>query len=250
MVKAGNLQRAKSCGCGYGVDRFKDISGRRFGLLTAIVPVGRKDTRTVWRCVCECGKSTIASVSALTLGYRKSCGCLRPKPPAAGLRGEQNYAYKHGGCIGGSADRLYSIWNDMNRRCFDDRRDDFSRYGGRGISVCEEWRSSYIAFRDWAISNGYQDSLTIDRIDVNGNYCPENCRWATLIEQANNRRNNHEISYNGQTLSLAATAREYGVPVTTLNSRIKRRWDIQAAIETPVGGRRIRDNETLQEKSQ
>lgn len=118
----------------------------------------------------------------------------------------------------------------------------YKNYGGRGITVCDEWRDDVQAFYDWAMKSGYKEELlpngrskwTLDRIDVNGNYEPSNCRWATVIEQANNRRKNHFITYNGETLTIAQIAIKYGIKSSVLSWRIRDGWDIKRAIETPI----------------
>ena len=116
--------------------------------------------------------------------------------------------------------RLYRIWTDMKRRCYDEKRSEYKNYGGRGIEICQEWKNSFEAFRNWATENGYTDELTIDRIDVNGNYEPSNCRWATLKEQANNMRTNTMITYKGETKTLAQWAESFGINYHTLVSRL------------------------------
>ena len=129
----------------------------------------------------------------------------------------------------GKKTRLYTIWYNMRNRCDNTENKEYSNYGGRGIKVCKEWYS-FIAFRDWAIKNGYKDTLTIDRIDNSGDYCPENCRFATLKMQANNRTNNHYITYKGKTQTLKQWAEELNIPYYRLRSRINNyKYDIQKA---------------------
>lgn len=133
--------------------------------------------------------------------------------------------------------RIKNIYDMMVYRCTSPKYDKYNYYGGRGISVCDEWMNSYNAFEEWALNNGYRNDLTIDRIDVNGNYCPENCRWATRKEQANNRSSNHFITYRGKTKTLKAWADEKGLSANTICRRIKDGWSIRRALETPADDR-------------
>ena len=129
-----------------------------------------------------------------------------------------------------SQTRLYRIWSNMKTRCENPNRKDYKRYGQRGVKVCEEW-SDFLTFYEWAINNGYKDGLTLDRIDANSNYEPSNCRWATAKEQGNNRTNNHLITYNGETKTIAQWAEERNINHDTLYSRINRmNWDIGRAL--------------------
>ena len=129
--------------------------------------------------------------------------------------------------------RLYSIYAGMKERCSNPCHCAYQNYGGRGISYCEEWQD-FQAFKTWAESNGYSDSLTLDRIDVNGNYEPSNCRWITFKEQQNNRTNNHLIEYNGDLKTLQQWGEIFNIKWTTLYKRLQSGWDIEKALTTPV----------------
>ena len=122
----------------------------------------------------------------------------------------------------------------MKQRCNNTNSKDARNYSKRGICVCDEWNDSFESFRDWALSNGYNDSLTLDRVDVNDGYSPDNCRWATAKEQARNTRYNHLLEFNGVTKSIADWAEEYGMKYCTLHRRIMKGWPVQKALTTPV----------------
>ena len=140
--------------------------------------------------------------------------------------------------------RLYTAWGNMKQRCFNPSRRDYAWYGGRGITVCSEWRNSFPAFMAWALENGYQSHLTLERIETDGPYCPENCRWATKKEQANNRRSNRMLTMDGKTQTMALWADEKGMDLSTLWKRIYHGWPVERALTEPVhrekGRRRVR----------
>ena len=131
---------------------------------------------------------------------------------------------------GQSKTRLYATWQNMKNRCYYEGFIEFDRYGGRGIEVCQEWRDNFVPFYEWAMASGYAEGLTLDRIDNDGNYCPENCRWLTKKAQQNNRSNNRYLTYNGKTQSVAQWAEELGVCAKTIRTRISRGWSIEKAL--------------------
>ncbi len=211
--------------------KVKDISGQRFGRLTAIKYAGKsKGKQTLWECKCDCGKTVIVHQQNLNNGHTTSCGCYNID---CIIEREQTH--------GETKTRLYNIWHDMIYRCYGQKHDSYKDYGAKGVTVCDEWKNSFETFRDWAYQNGYSENLTIDRIDNTGNYCPENCRWATDIQQANNTSRNLVFTVDGYTDTLANLCRKYDIPYSLAHSRVYRKWDIKKALTTPSQCKRARN---------
>lgn len=174
----------------------KDLSGMKFGELTVIQEFPeRKNGHIQWKCICDCGNEVVVKGIHLTSGHTLTCGCSR-------LQHLKFVNIKHG-C---TKTRLYNIWASIKSRCSNKNN---KYYGGRGISICEEWKHSFVAFKEWALRHGYDDALSIDRIDNDGNYEPSNCRWATEIEQANNMSCNKKIAYKGECRTVSEWCYEY-----------------------------------------
>ena len=164
----------------------QDYIGRKFYRLTVLEQVESLNHRCRFRCVCDCGNETVVLGQSLKSGHVRSCGCLLSESSRERIKlfhqekGNEQHGLSH--------TRLYSIWAGIKGRCFKPSNRNYPNYGGRGISMCEEWKESFAAFCAWAFANGYEDDLSIDRIDVEGDYCPENCRWANSSLQSENKR--------------------------------------------------------------
>ena len=205
-----------------------DMIGKRFGNLTVISQAESIEScRPRWLCHCDCGNNRIVRGVSLRRGDTKSCGCL--KIEHAKTLSNDNITH------GESKTRLYRIWFNIRSRCNKSSHIDYPKYGARGIRVCDEWDGNFVAFRDWAMSNGYAETLSIDRIDNNGNYSPINCRWVNSEVQNNNKRSNHYLTYNGETLTLAQWAKKFGINKNTLYSRIvKYGWNVERSLTEGV----------------
>lgn len=205
-----------------------DITGKKFGYLTAIKinnihtkPSGQKVTR--WLCQCECGKQVVVASYDLRNGHTKSCGCKKGR-----LITESKIKHNF------SKKPIYRVLNSIKQRCNNPKNHAYKNYGARGIKVCDEWSEGFEKFYQWAINNGYKKGLSIDRVDVNGNYEPSNCRWATRKEQARNKRNNHLITYNSETYCLTDWAIKKNLSISTIFHRLKRGWSIEKTLNAPI----------------
>lgn len=187
--------------CGDRIHKIKyNLTGRRFGRLLAVRPHLKKGSNgAVWECRCDCGNTIIVPAHNLLVSGIKSCGCWKE---------ERNKRRE-------SRTRLYKIWQNMKNRCLNSNVKGFVNYGGRGIKICDDWMD-YWKFKDWAINNGYTNNLTIERINVNGNYCPENCKWITLSEQTLNKRNSVLYDYKGKTITLVELSKITGLKYKSL----------------------------------
>lgn len=210
--------------------RFRDLSGQRFGRLFVCerAPDHVKTNgghQTTFRCLCDCGNTTVVLAYNLKNGHTTSCGCL-----GAERRGESKRTH------GGSRTRLHGIWAKMKQRCLNPNDARYQDYGGRGIQICDEWVNNYDSFQNWAVASGYAPDLTLDRIDNDGNYQPSNCRWVTKREQSNNTRKNRHIEHDGESHTLAEWSRITGVNALTIAYRLNVGWSVSDALFTPVRG--------------
>ena len=218
--------------------QYTDLSGQKFNRLTVIKLDHKKQLYDkqgkpngniyYYLGKCDCGNETVVCATSLVRGTTKSCGCLTKEKL---VKYNKENKVKHGY----QKTRLYREWCSMKGRCYYPSVNGYKNYGGRGIIVCEEWKNNFVNFKDWAVSHGYSDNLSLDRIDVNGNYEPDNCRWVTLKEQSHNTRTNHYITYRGETHCLSEWAEILGIGRHTLFNRIvRRKWDIERAFTEPI----------------
>ena len=227
----------QSCGCLHkemlSKAKLIDLTGQVYERLTVIKrvddyisPSGSHQVQ--WLCKCKCGKEVIVTGNNLKNGNSKSCGCYNRE-----LLPKINSTHN------ASNTRLYHIWICMKDRCYNPKNKKYKDYGGRGIIICDEWINDFEAFANWAYDNGYIENVsrgecTIDRIDVNGNYCQQNCRWVNQKVQSNNKRNNHYITYNGETHTVTEWNNILGYKKGVLSRRIFSGWSIEDAFTKPV----------------
>jgi hypothetical protein len=203
----------------------KDLTGLKFGKLT-VTGFSHKETKYYgenkrpsnkyyWFCKCDCGNEVVREASVLKDKKRISMCIDCRKKESRKFFLESNPKKSHGM----TGTRIYKIYCKIHERCYNINYPERHLYGGRGIEMCDEWKNDFSTFYKWAMENGYNDNLSIDRIDSNGNYCPENCRWANNYEQANNKRNNIVLTYNGETMTMSEWARKLNLPYSTLADR-------------------------------
>lgn len=211
IVRSNTLREGKTKSCGCLLRGIKDMKGQRFGRLVAIEHVGfASNCVTLWRCKCDCGNETIVRQGNLNSGTTRSCGCLdidRTK--------EANTTH------GQSHTRIFNIWSKIKERCYNPKRPAYKNYGGKGVVMCDEWRNDFQTFYNWAMTNGYQDDLTIDRINSNGNYEPLNCRWLALSENVRLRNATAFIAIGELSLTIHDWAIRLNMDPATLMSRYK-----------------------------
>lgn len=222
--------KSSSCGC-LGSDRriencahiWQAMIGKRYGKLIVIKELDSpKRSRHWFLCKCDCGNECVADGNSLKMEHVRSCGCLMyDRPTTTTIETGYTKGYPD----------LYRKRSNMCDRCYNPHNKCYDIYGARGIKVCEEWRNSYDAFRNWALAHGYQKGLTIDRIDPNGDYCPENCRFANAKEQANNRRTNLLIKIGENTYTTLEIQEKLGVPADLVRSWWQRGIDVGMRVE-------------------
>lgn len=200
--------------------------GKKFGRLTVLSECEKraKNGKIRYKCQCDCGNITEVMGENLRRGITKSCGCLLKE-----ITSKRSITH------GKTNTRIYAIWYHMKARCYNSNEHRYKDYGRRGINICDEWKDNFKAFYDWSMLNGYNDTLTIDRIDVDGNYEPNNCRWLTLKQQQENKRNSIKFTYNGETHCLREWCNILNINYKTVHKRIHvHKWDIEKALFTPI----------------
>lgn len=201
-----------------------DLTGEKFGRLTVVEHVGMNQRgKATWECRCECGNICTIEGVKLTSGHTKSCGCYN-----------RDAAKERFLTHGMSKTRLYNIWRVMIKRCTYENAINYANYGARGIRVCDEWQG-FEGFKKWALAHGYADNLTIDRIDNNGDYTPDNCRWVDMTTQLRNTSRNRLIMFRGETHCMKDWAEILGMNYRTLKQRINvYGWSVERAFTTPI----------------
>lgn len=209
--------------------------GESMGRLT-VIDTFKENGRTMARCSCSCGNGVVTRLTNVKRGDVKSCGCLKRERATALGHANKKHGHASSWGAGKGPSPEYKSWESMKRRCLSPASPDYPNYGGRGITVCDEWRDSFGAFL--ADMGPRPRGHTLDRIDPNGGYTPKNCRWSTAVQQARSKRNMREVEYQGRKMILSELAKETGVPYQRLYERIVRRgWNIERAVSEPKKAR-------------
>lgn len=193
-----------------------NLTGQKFGKLLVIKQTENQGNKICWLCLCDCGNYHTVTTSNLRCGRIKTCGCGHLEVL---LKRNITHNQRH--------TKIYEVWKTMKQRCNNPNSQSYKNYGGRGIKVCDDWNNSFESFFNWSMQNGYSPELSIDRIDNNGNYCPENCRWTTRYIQSRNRRTNHYITFNNETKIIVDWAKYFNIAPGRISSRISKGQDIQ-----------------------
>lgn len=190
--------------------KFNDLTGKKFGHWTVISRAENVNHHTVWNCVCDCGTLKPVYASHLVKWTSPSCGCIT-----------RSNVWKINFSHGMSKERIYSIWAGIKGRCYNKNTSNYYLYGARGIKMCDLWKEDFMSFYNWSMDNGYNESLTIDRIDGDGDYCPENCRWATKKQQSNNTKRTIKVDYYGDKMSIKELSEKENVSYNVLWNLIR-----------------------------
>lgn len=205
--------------------RATDITGQRFGCLIALGPIGRKNGAIEWLCACDCGNTATVSVRLLRNGSTKSCGCVAKQLSSVRLTTH-----------GKSRSKIHWIWAGMIQRCGNPNNKNYADYGGRGIRVCDEWKNSFAVFHAYVsgLPNFDSENMTLDRIDNNMGYSPDNVRWLPRVQQMRNTRKNVLLTHNGKAQCVSAWAEELEIQSSTLSWRVRAGWSTERVLTTPA----------------
>lgn len=216
-------QDCKSCGCLME----NNLLNQKFNRLT-VQEYSHTDKhhKKHYKCLCDCGKTVTVRADKLKNNHTKSCGCQKIESTSKLMKETKTIH-------GFSNTKIYQAYKNIKTRCYVESSIGFKNYGGRGIKMCEEWKNDFMSFYNWSINNGFKEGLEIDRIDVNKDYKPSNCRWVTRETQANNKRNTIYLTYNNEVKNLKQWSEDVGIPVRVLRSRYKEKWDTEKILTTP-----------------
>lgn len=227
LASGWSIEKAIETPPRYTAVKDSDMIGKKFNKLTVVSFYKSINGRKYWNCICECGNTSIVCTRNLRSLRTISCGCLI-----------EEHRYKKHGLTN---TRLFTILKNMKGRCYNKNDKDYKNYGGRGITICDAWldkENGMLNFYNWAINNGYSDNLSIDRIDFNGNYSPDNCRWVSVKVQSNNKRDNFYVTYNNEKKTVQEWSELFGINKATLRGRLLRGWDVKSALTVPTNSNR------------